>query len=70
MSLEHLDVVHVGLPVFDVTGMVTRHHPGVVVRPYHAPYGTVMGLKQNKERHLQIILNDIFEYCSLIAPEE
>lgn len=44
MSLEHLDVVHVGLPVLDVAAVVRRQHPHVIVRPGHSPHRTVVGL--------------------------
>lgn len=44
VSLEHLHVVHVGLPVLHVAAMVRRQHPHVVVRPGHGPNRTVVGL--------------------------
>lgn len=48
VRLKHLDVVHVGLPIFDVTSMVPSHHPGVVVGPDHTPNRTVVSLKSIK----------------------
>lgn len=45
MSLEHLDVVHVGLPVLDVAAVVRRQHPHVVVRPGHGSHWAVVGLQ-------------------------
>lgn len=54
VSLEHLDVVHVGLPILDEAAVVARHHPVVVVRPNHGPDGNVVGLssvgKRREER--------------------
>lgn len=50
VSLEHLDVVHVGLPVLDVAAVVSRQHPHVIVRPGHGPHGAVMGLRGVEER--------------------
>ena len=38
VRLEHLDIVHVTLPVLDVSTVVPRHHPHVVVRPLHRPH--------------------------------
>lgn len=45
VSLEHLDVVHVGLPVLHVAAVVRRQHPHVVVRPGHGSDRTVVGLR-------------------------
>ena len=45
MRLEHLDVVHVALPVLDVAAVVARHHPHVVVTPLHGPHRAVVGLE-------------------------
>lgn len=49
MSLEHLDVVHVGLPVLHVAAVVRRQHPHVVMRPGHGPDGTVVGLQRTED---------------------
>lgn len=48
VGLEHLDVVHVGLPVLDEAAVVARHHPVVVVRPNHGPHGHVVSLSARK----------------------
>lgn len=45
VSLEHLHVVHVGLPVLHVAAVVGRQHPHVVVRPGHGPDRTIVGLQ-------------------------
>lgn len=50
MSLEHLDVVHVGLPVLHVAAVIRCQHPHVVVRPGHGPDWTVMGLQRGQAR--------------------
>lgn len=50
VSLEHLDVVHVGLPVLHVAPMVCRQHPHVVMRPRHGPDRTVMSLQEGQGR--------------------
>lgn len=44
VSLEHLHVVHVGLPVLHVAAVVRSQHPHVVMRPGHCPDRTVVGL--------------------------
>lgn len=46
VRLKHLDVVHVALPVLDVTGVVPGHHPALVVRPYHRPHWAVVRLSK------------------------
>ena len=43
-NLEHLDVVHVELPVLDVAAVVAGHHPSVVVTPLHRSHRGVVGL--------------------------
>lgn len=45
MGLEHFNIVHVRLPVLHVAGVVTRHHPTVVVAPHHRPNGAIVRLK-------------------------
>lgn len=45
VSLEHLHVVHVGLPVLYVASVVCRQHPHVVMRPGHGSNRTVMSLQ-------------------------
>lgn len=45
MSLEHLHVVHVGLPVLHVTAVIRRQHPHVVMRPRHRTHRTVVSLQ-------------------------
>ncbi len=44
VSLKHFDVVHIRLPILDVTTMVTGHHPDIVVRPNHTTYRAVVSL--------------------------
>ena len=48
VCLEHLDVVHVGLPVLDVAAVVGRQHPHVVVGPGHGTHWAVVGLREGK----------------------
>lgn len=48
VRLKHLDVVHVALPIFDVTGMIPCHHPTFIVRPNHRSYWTVVCLHKPK----------------------
>lgn len=31
MRLEHLDIVHVGLPVFAIPRMIACYHPGIII---------------------------------------
>ena len=45
VRLEHLDVVHVGLPVLDVAAVVSSQHPHVVVGPGHGAHRAVVGLR-------------------------
>jgi len=48
MALEHLNVVHIGLPVLDVARVIRRHHPLLVVGPHHRPNRRIVRLqKQN-----------------------
>ena len=49
MGLEHLDVVHVALPILDVPAVVPRHHPHIVVTPLHGPHGAVVRLQDGLE---------------------
>jgi hypothetical protein len=44
VSLKHLNVVHIWLPIFDVPAMVSSHHPDIIVRPYHATDRAVVSL--------------------------
>lgn len=46
VRLKHLDVVHIALPIFDVACVVPRHHPALIVRPYHCPYRAVVRLNR------------------------
>lgn len=52
VCLEHFDVVHVGLPIFNVAAVIASHHPNVIVGPDHASYWAVMCLfnQTNKSR--------------------
>lgn len=45
VSLVHLDIVHVALPVFDVASMVCSHHPEVIVAPTHCSHRRIMRLQ-------------------------
>jgi len=49
MALEHLHVVHVGLPVLDVALVVAGHHPLLVAAPYHRSDGAVVRLEDRLE---------------------
>ena len=45
VRLEHLDIVHVTLPVLDVSTVVPRHHPHIIVAPLHGPHRHVVSLQ-------------------------
>lgn len=47
MCLEHPHVVHVRLPIFYISGVVTSYHPVVVMRPDHGPHRNVVSLEGN-----------------------
>lgn len=49
MCLEHLDVVHVGLPVFHISSVVCCQHPHIIVWPSHGPYRAVVSLQSQKQ---------------------
>ena len=42
---EGLHVVHVGLPVLDDALVISRHHPLIVVTPYHRTDGRIVRLQ-------------------------
>lgn len=44
MALNHLDVVHVRLPVFYVAFVVAAQHPRLVIAPYHGTNRCVVRL--------------------------
>lgn len=44
MTLEHLERVHVGLPVFDKSIVVCGHHPVIIVAPFHGADSGIVGL--------------------------
>lgn len=44
VSLIHLHVVHVRLPVLDVAGVIRGEEPLVIMRPLHAADLSIMGL--------------------------
>jgi len=51
VCLKHLDIVHIALPIFHVTRMVSCYHPAFIMGPYHCPYWAVMRLNREKEIH-------------------
>lgn len=46
VSLKHLDVVHIALPILHIACVVPRYHPAFIMRPYHCPYWAVMCLNR------------------------
>ncbi len=44
MGLESMNVIQIGLPVFDEAPVVCGSHPNSVVAPRHAADGTIMTL--------------------------
>ena len=44
VCLIHFDIVHVGLPVLDVSTMIRRHQPCITVTPHHCTHWGFMGL--------------------------
>lgn len=45
VSLEHSDVVHVALPVFDIAAVIAGHHPLVSAAPGHTSDRKIVSLK-------------------------
>ena len=33
MSLKHLNIIHVRLPIFDISTMIPCYHPSIIMRP-------------------------------------
>lgn len=68
MRLKHLNIVHVTLPIFDIPGMVPRHHPAVVVRPDHRPHGAVVRLQQDKHPlNIRSLLKIYLLTCNIVS---
>ena len=49
MSLVHLHVIHVALPVLQEARVVGRQHPLIVMRPHHGANTRVVGLKMEQQ---------------------
>jgi hypothetical protein len=60
MSFKHLHVVHVRLPIFDEAGVVTSHHPTVVVGPHHRPDRAVVCLAPDQKQKFSNYHSQIF----------
>lgn len=45
VSLEHADVIHVALPILDITAMISCYHPLVPSAPSHTTDRKVVRLK-------------------------
>lgn len=70
VSLKHLDVVHIRLPILDVATMVTCHHPDIVVRPHHATDWAIVSLLVVRGETKKIRSFITYETISRSIPEE
>jgi len=52
MGLDHFDVVHITLPIFYDTIVITWQQPHIIMTPLHCAHSTVVCLKE--ERNLCI----------------
>jgi hypothetical protein len=74
MSLKHLHVVHVRLPVLDEAGIVTGHHPTVVVGPHHRPNRAVVSLPRKERQRINCdctcALDSCLVTCTMATEDE
>ena len=59
VSLKHLDVIHIGLPVLDVSSIVARYHPLRVTAPNHRSDRTVMGLEWKNDHPDELVWSSL-----------
>lgn len=43
-DLEHFDIIHITLPVFDKAVVIGSHHPVTIMAPYHRPNSRIVCL--------------------------